>query len=51
MRTLCEPIFERPLADISFGHMLISLFRTAGQFEIPIQPQLVLLQKTLLNIE
>jgi ubiquinone biosynthesis protein len=51
MRTLCEPIFERPLADISFGHMLISLFRTAGQFEMPIQPQLVLLQKTLLNIE
>lgn len=51
MRTLCEPIFERPLADISFGHMLISLFRTAGKFEMPIQPQLVLLQKTLLNIE
>ena len=51
MRTLCEPVFERPLADISFGHMLISLFRTAGQFEMSVQPQLVLLQKTLLNIE
>ena len=51
MRTLCEPVFERPLADISFGHMLINLFRTAGRFEMSIQPQLVLLQKTLLNIE
>jgi ubiquinone biosynthesis protein len=51
MRTLCEPVFERPLADISFGHMLISLFRTAGRFDMTVQPQLVLLQKTLLNIE
>lgn len=51
MRTLCEPVFERPLADISFGHMLVSLFRTAGRFNMEVQPQLVLLQKTLLNIE
>jgi len=51
MRTLCEPIFERPLAEISFGHMLVSLFRTAGRFNMTVQPQLVLLQKTLLNIE
>ncbi len=51
MRTLCEPIFQRPLSEISFGQMLISLFRTAGQFEMQVQPQLVLLQKTLLNIE
>ena len=51
MRTLCEPVFERPLSDISFGHMLVSLFRTAGQFDMQVQPQLVLLQKTLLNIE
>jgi len=51
LRTLCEPIFERPLSDISFGHMLVTLFRTAGQFDMQVQPQLVLLQKTLLNIE
>lgn len=51
MRTLCEPIFERPLSEISFGHMLVSLFRTAGSFNMEVQPQLVLLQKTLLNIE
>lgn len=51
MRTLCEPIFERPLGEISFGHMLVSLFRTAGEFNMEVQPQLVLLQKTLLNIE
>ena len=51
MRTLCEPVFERPLGEISFGYMLVSLFRTAGQFNMEIQPQLVLLQKTLLNIE
>ena len=51
MRTLCEPVFERPLADISFGHMLVTLFRTAGRFDMTVQPQLVLLQKTLLNIE
>jgi len=51
IRTLCEPIFERPLSEISFGHMLISLFKTAGQFDMTVQPQLVLLEKTLLNIE
>ena len=51
MRTLCEPVFERPLSEISFGHMLVALFRTAGRFDMEIQPQLVLLQKTLLNIE
>ena len=51
LRTLCEPIFERPLSDISFGHMLVTLFRTARQFDMQVQPQLVLLQKTLLNIE
>ena len=51
MRTLCEPVFERPLGDISFGHMLVTLFRTAGRFDMEVQPQLVLLQKTLLNIE
>ena len=51
LRTLCEPVFERPLSDISFGQMLVTLFRTAGQFDMQVQPQLVLLQKTLLNIE
>ncbi|MDG2460677.1 MAG: ubiquinone biosynthesis regulatory protein kinase UbiB [Luminiphilus sp.] len=51
MRTLCEPVFERPLEEISFAHMLVNLFRTAGQFDMQVQPQLVLLQKTLLNIE
>lgn len=51
IRTVCEPIFERPLKDISFGQLLLSLFQTAGRFNMQIQPQLVLLQKTLLNIE
>lgn len=51
MRTVCEPIFEKPLKDISFGHLLIQLFRTAGRFNMEVQPSLVLLQKTLLNIE
>ncbi len=51
MRTLCEPVFQRPLSEISFGHMLVTLFRTAGRFNMEVQPQLVLLQKTLLNIE
>lgn len=51
IRTVCEPIFEKPLKDISFGQALITLFRTARRFNMPIQPQLVLLQKTLLNIE
>ena len=51
IRTVCEPIFERPLKDISFGHLLLRLFQTARRFNMEIQPQLVLLQKTLLNIE
>jgi len=51
IRTVCEPIFERPLKDISFGHLLIRLFQTARRFNMEVQPQLVLLQKTLLNIE
>lgn len=51
IRTVCEPIFERPLKDISFGKLLLTLFRTAEQFDMHIQPQLILLQKTLLNIE
>lgn len=51
IRTVCEPIFERPLREISFGQLLVSLFRTARRFEMEVQPSLVLLQKTLLNIE
>ncbi len=51
IRAVCEPIFERPLKDISFGHMLLRLFQTARRFNINIQPQLILLQKTLVNIE
>ncbi len=51
MRTVCEPIFERPLSEISFGQILVQLFRTAGRFNMEVQPSLVLLQKTLLNIE
>lgn len=51
IRTVCEPIFEKPLADISFGQVLLRLFQTARRFNMEVQPQLVLLQKTLLNIE
>lgn len=51
MRTVCEPIFEKPLSEISFGQLLVQLFRTAGRFNMEVQPSLVLLQKTLLNIE
>lgn len=51
VRTVCEPIFQKPLAEISFGKVLISLFQTAQRFNMEVQPQLVLLQKTLLNIE
>jgi len=51
IRTVCEPIFGKPLSEISFGHFLISLFQTARRFDMPVQPQLVLLQKTLLYIE
>ena len=51
MRAVCEPVFERPIGEISFGQLLIYLFRTAGRFDMHIQPSLVLLQKTMLNIE
>ena len=51
IRTVCEPIFEKPLAEISFGHVLLNLFNTARRFNMEVQPQLVLLQKTLLYVE
>ncbi|POA99604.1 ubiquinone biosynthesis regulatory protein kinase UbiB [Chromobacterium sinusclupearum] len=51
VRTVCEPIFEKPLSQISFGMVLLRLFETSRRFNVEIQPQLVLLQKTLLNIE
>jgi len=51
MRSVCEPIFEKPLKDISFGYLLVQLFKTAGRFNMEVQPSLVLLQKTLLNVE
>ena len=51
IRAVCEPIFDKPLKDISFGKTLLRLFQTARRFEMEVQPQLVLLQKTLLNIE
>ncbi|MCH8958965.1 MAG: ubiquinone biosynthesis regulatory protein kinase UbiB, partial [Proteobacteria bacterium] len=51
IRTVCEPIFNKPLKDISFGQVLLGLFRTARRFNMEIQPQLILLQKTLFNIE
>ncbi|SDB42477.1 2-octaprenylphenol hydroxylase [Pseudidiomarina indica] len=51
IRTVCEPIFNKPLAEISFGHVLVHLFNTARRFEMEVQPQLVLLQKTLLYVE
>ena len=51
VRTVCEPIFNKPLAEISFAQVLIRLFRIAQRFNMEIQPQLILLQKTLLNIE
>ena len=51
IRTVCEPIFAKPISEISFGKLLLQLFQTAHRFEMPVQPQLVLLQKTLLNIE
>jgi ubiquinone biosynthesis protein len=51
IRTVCEPIFEKPLSEISFGSFLVNLFQTARRFDMEIQPQLVLLEKTLLNIE
>lgn len=51
IRSVCEPIFDRPLREVSFGRVLLRLFQTSRQFGIEVQPQLVLLQKTLLNIE
>ncbi len=51
IRQLCQPFFQRPLAEISFGSFLIALFSAARRFDMEVQPQLVLLQKTLLNIE
>ena len=51
VRAVCEPIFARPLKEIYFGRLLLRLFQTSRRFDVEIQPQLVLLQKTLLNIE
>ncbi len=51
VRTVCEPYFSRPLAQISLAELVVKLFRTAQRFELTLQPQLILLQKTLLNIE
>ncbi len=51
VRTVCEPQFERPLKDISLGQILMRLFQVSRRFKVEIQPQLVLLQKTLLNVE
>ncbi|KAF4516409.1 hypothetical protein B566_EDAN003155 [Ephemera danica] len=51
IRAVCEPIFDRPLKDISFGKVLLRLFQASRRFNVEIQPQLVMLQKTLLNIE
>ena len=51
IRVVCEPIFDRPLAQISLGKVLMQLFRASRRFNVEVQPQLVLLQKTLLNVE
>ena len=51
IRTVCEPYFTRPLSQISLADLVVKLFRTAQRFELTLQPQLILLQKTLLNIE
>ncbi len=51
IRSVCEPIFEKPLREISFGHLLLRLFQTAQRFQMEVLPQLILLQKTLVNIE
>lgn len=51
IRSVCEPIFAKPLKEISFGQLLLRLFQTARRFNMEVQPQLVLLQKTLLNVE
>src|SRR5438067_9114592 len=51
IRSVCEPVFARPLKEIYFGRLLLRLFQTSRRFNVEIQPQLVMLQKTLLNIE
>ncbi len=51
IRTLCEPIFEKPLKEISFGHFMVQLFQIAREYNYQVQPQLVLFEKTLLQIE
>ncbi len=51
VRSVCEPIFNKPLSEISFAQVMIRLFETARRFNMEIQPQLILLQKTLFNIE
>lgn len=51
IRAVCEPMFQRPLSEISYGQLLLRLFQTAREFDMKIQPQLLLLQKTLLHIE
>jgi ubiquinone biosynthesis protein len=51
IRTVCEPIFDKPIKDISFGTLLLRLFEISRRFNMEVQPQLILLQKTLLNIE
>ncbi len=51
IRAVCEPIFNKPLAQISFGQVLIKLFQVSRKFDIAVQPQLILLQKTIVNVE
>ena len=51
LRAVCEPIFSQPLKNISFGRFLLQMFQTARRFHLEVQPQLILLQKTLLNVE
>lgn len=51
IRTVCEPIFEKPLKDISFALLVLRLFQVARRFQMEVQPQLILLQKTLLAVE
>ena len=51
IRAVCEPIFDRPLHEISFGRVLLRLFQTSRRFNVEVQPQLMMLQKTLLNVE
>src|SRR5205814_9104607 len=51
IRAVCEPIFDRPLKEISLARVLVQLFKASRRFNVEIQPQLVLLQKTLLNVE